>query len=123
MAAQVLHGSGNVTYTNSTGQNVRVVINYLEVNTASTISVTANNSTWSIQLPRLTTYGKSLGYRQSGSDPITAGQNAWYDGGSGINVAGLPLEFALDNGGTFAINGTQANYPNQYNMIIIPEAG
>ena len=30
MAAQVLSGSGNVTYTNSTGQNVRVVINYLE---------------------------------------------------------------------------------------------
>ena len=29
MAAQVLSGTGNVTYTNSTGQNVRVVINYL----------------------------------------------------------------------------------------------
>ena len=31
MAAQVLGGSGNVSYTNSTGQNVRLVINYLEL--------------------------------------------------------------------------------------------
>ena len=29
MAATVLSGTGNVTYTNNTGQNVRVVINYL----------------------------------------------------------------------------------------------
>ena len=122
MAAQVLHGSGNVTYTNSTGQNVRVVINYLEINAASTISVTANNSTWSIQLPRLTTYGKTIGYRQAGDDH-GPGQNAWYDGSSGLNLAACPLELALDNGGTFTINGTQANYPNQYNIIIIPEAG
>lgn len=123
MAAQVLHGSGNVTYTNSTGQNVRVVINYLEINSASTISVTANNSTWSIQLSSNTTYGKSLGYKQGdGNQYAGAGQNAWKDANSGV-VTGLPLEFALDNGGTFAINGTQANYPNQYNMIIIPEAG
>ena len=35
MAAQVLSGSGNVTYTNSTGQNVRLVINYLKNITAT----------------------------------------------------------------------------------------
>ena len=123
MAAQVLHGSGNVTHTNSTGQNVRVVINYLEINSSgSTISITATGTTWSIQLPSKTSYGKTIGYRQTGSDP-GPGQNAWYDGSSGINLAACPLEFALDNGGTFAINGTQANYPNQYNIIIIPEAG
>ena len=31
MAAQVLSGSGNVTYTNTTGQNVRIVLNYVSI--------------------------------------------------------------------------------------------
>ena len=32
--ASSIGGSGNVTYTNSTGQNVRVVINYVSILTA-----------------------------------------------------------------------------------------
>ena len=35
MAAQVLSGSGNVTYTNTTGQNVRIVLNYVNVLTGA----------------------------------------------------------------------------------------
>ena len=29
MASQVLSGSGSVSYTNNTGQNVRIVINFM----------------------------------------------------------------------------------------------
>ena len=35
MAAQVLSGSGNVTFTNTTGQNVRIVINYVNILTGA----------------------------------------------------------------------------------------
>ena len=31
MASQVLTGTGDVTYTNNTGQNVRIVINYMKI--------------------------------------------------------------------------------------------
>jgi hypothetical protein len=36
MASQVLVGSSNVTYTNNTGQNVRLVINYMNNCTSMT---------------------------------------------------------------------------------------
>jgi len=36
MASQVLSGSGNPSYTNNTGQNVRVIINYLASCTSMT---------------------------------------------------------------------------------------
>ena len=46
MASQVLSGSSNPTYTNNTGQNVRVILNFLS--SATTISwagVSINSST------------------------------------------------------------------------------
>jgi hypothetical protein len=121
MAAQVLHGSGNVTYTNSTGQNVRVVINYLSIRTGgvNSINITANGSTWSQQLAGSATYGKTIGYRIDGTN---VGQNV-YTSSSSPTSEGCPLEFALDNGGTFSINSTTTPSFNQYNIIIIPEAG
>lgn len=36
MASQVLSGSSNPSYTNNTGQNVRVIINYMETCTSMT---------------------------------------------------------------------------------------
>ena len=42
MASQVLSGTGDVTYTNNTGQNVRIVINYMRIyNTSSTVTAVA----------------------------------------------------------------------------------
>ena len=121
MAAQVLHGQGNVTYTNSTGQNVRVVINYLAVNTAnSTIQITANGSSWGQDITFDAVYGKTIGYRQ-GSTANFVGENASTHGNHPISK-GVPLEFALDNGGTFTITSTTTSF-NTYNIIIIPEAG
>ena len=52
MAATVLSGTGNVSYTNNTGQNVRIVTNYLkaQANTALTITVSGTNGTFSMSL-------------------------------------------------------------------------
>ncbi len=121
MAAQVLHGQGNVTYTNSTGQNVRVVINYLKVATSSsTLQITANGSTWGQELTYNAVYGKTIGYRQA-SNANFVGENASTHGNHPTSE-GVPLEFALDNGGTFTLTSSQTSY-NTYNIIVIPEAG
>ena len=73
MAAQVLSGSGNVTYTNTTGQNVRIVLNYVNVLTG------AGDGTMSFQgvtvdLKAGTSYGKTLALRDN------------FGGGTGVNV-------------------------------------
>ena len=118
MAAQVLSGTGNVSYTNSTGQNVRVVINYLK-NITATGTMSFQGVT--VELAQSGIFGKTLAY---------ANQN---DGGGSNSMAtmnpqqaagGIPLEIALSNGETFSItNSSSSTYIEGYNIIIIPEAG
>ena len=122
MAAQVLSGSGNVTYTNSTGQNVRLVINYLElanVGGDTTVSFPGN----AITLAANMVYGKTLAYQNSSGETnvqsaMASGSNSNVD-----SVTPLPLEIALANGDTFSITGNTSANIKGYNCIIIPEAG
>ena len=125
MAAQVLSGSGNVSYTNSTGQNVRLVINYLETKSSDTISSTLSFPGGSIELRGWAVYGKTIAYVNSGGP----NQNGWAEhaGTSGQSTVArqanpIPLEIALANGDTFSITGTAGDVTG-YNIIIIPEAG
>jgi len=105
MAAQVLSGSGNVSYTNSTGQNVRVVINYLET--------TGPGQGANLSFQGVTVL---LPYGYVGK---TIPMDRTLD-----NVRGIPTEFALSNGETFSvINPTGSEKIAGYNFIIIPEAG
>jgi len=126
MAAQVLSGSGPVSYTNSTGQNVRLVINYLEK------SYTGGEATLSFPGTSITIdgsgspgggpiYGKSIAYKKTGGgNENPESQNAW----STVNdVVPIPLEIALANGETFSITGLTPAAILGYNIIIIPEAG
>ena len=106
MAAQVLSGSGNVTYTNSTGQNVRLVINYLK-NSSSQYSITVSFQGVSFVVNPYFTIGKSI--------PVDRTQG---------NSIGQPTEIALSNGETFsAIHDDRSDLIEGYNIIIIPEAG
>jgi hypothetical protein len=120
MAAQVLGGSGNVSYTNSTGQNVRLVINYLRVGD--------NGATMSFQgvtqsVSGNYTYGKTLAYRSgSGGNDRWNSDMASQHGGANAN-ARLPLEIALSNGETFSLTSSPSSAIEGYNIIIIPEAG
>lgn len=64
MASQVLSGTGNVSYTNNTGQNVRIVINFMS--TAGTIVMSwSGGATASSTLA----IGKTLQYQQNTSSP------------------------------------------------------
>ena len=123
MAAQVLSGNGNVSYTNSTGQNVRLVINYFEVGTLGGTPVVSFPGC-SITVPQGAVYGKTLAYRKSGdSNTTTYSMASSSEQVGAIPVTGLPLEIALANGDTFAINSSNSANIKGYNMIIIPEAG
>ena len=119
MAAQVLSGTGNVSYTNSTGQNVRIVINYLA--TPDVQSTTISFQGVSCSLASRQSIGKTLAW--SGANP-SGGQSAW-TGEHGGSSSAVPLEIALSNGETFSITFQSIHGVTQgkYNIIIIPEAG
>ena len=122
MAAQVLSGSGNVTYTNSTGQNVRVVINYFEVGGLGGTPI-VSFAGCSITVEQLSIYGKTLAYQSvTGDNNVTSSMAAPGVGGS-RTVKGLPLEIALSNGDTFSITSSNSANIKGYNIVIIPEAG
>ena len=121
MAAQVLSGSGNVSYTNSTGQNVRLVINYFET-TGSTTVVTFPGC--SIDIETDGTYGKTLAFQTTnGSVTLTSSMSAQKGIYGASTLTPIPLEIALANGDTFSINSSTSANIKGYNIIIIPEAG
>ena len=121
MAAQVLSGSGNVSYTNSTGQNVRLVINYFEVGVLGGTPVVSFPGC-SITVPQGAIYGKTLGYQKESGSSNMQSSMAMDISGSG-SITGLPLEIALANGDTFSITSSNSANIKGYNCIIIPEAG
>ena len=116
MASQVLSGSSNVSYTNNTGQNVRIVINYMAGTsgsiTMSWAGVSANSAFSAIgrnlafMVSKLPVGGQAL----SNPTGIT-GNNAFGDNGA------LPTEIMLAPGQTFSASC------GPYNIVVIPEAG
>ena len=131
MASQVLSGSSNVSYTNNTGQNVRIVINYMAgVNTSTTSAVIYQliNMSWagvSVSAP-LTAIGRNLAFNNNGDGIPSTGSgysiianNAYASGnGNSVPVEGaLPTELMLAPGQTFSASC------GVYNVVIIPEAG
>ena len=124
MAAQVLSGTGEVSYTNSTGQNVRLVINYLKLGGLQAQECTVTFGGVSLKLGGDQTFGKYLAF----STPSAGNRynSSMKSKGAGTENKGeMPMEIALANGDTFAITkGSLAVTEIEgYNIIIIPEAG
>lgn len=139
MAATVLNGSGSSGYTNSTGKNVRVIINIMTSLTngsSQTITLFIGGISYSIGNNREgggagTTF--SIGKNVAGVSQYenyltgalsTAQQNIQ---GSATNLvsnngdplyfgAGVPVEFMLPNGGGFSWQC------GNYNMVVIEES-
>ena len=122
MAAQVLSGSGNVSYTNSTGQNVRVVINYLK-NVTDDGTMSFQGVTVVLQANMV--YGKTLAISDLGlTDDSMVQSMATRASATITGRTAVPVEIALSNGETLSIsNSSSSTYIDGYNMIIIPEAG
>ena len=135
MAAEIFTGQitpgQSVTYNNSTGGNVRIIINYLYAGndqaqggsmTVEWGTAGSTNTKTSFSISKYTTFGKSVGWSVPGSsqNSAAAGQNA-YTGGPA--TAG-PTEVYLKNGDFFEIT-TSNNYSGssqlRYQYVVVPE--
>jgi len=113
MASQVLSGSSNVSYTNNTGQNVRIVINYMR--SASTdvfnATITLNWSGVGVTA-QLQAIGRNLAFSGTiGNNAIPIVSN------SGPPITALPTELMIAPGQTFSASC------GAYNIVVIPEGG
>jgi hypothetical protein len=131
MASQVLSGSSNVSYTNTTGQNVRVVINFMAGlgdgggNLVISMSWGGGSASGSSVLAIGRNLAFNAGYRGSivtGTNPatMTANNMCTHSGSSGVGElteAALPTEIMLANGQTFSASC------GAYNIVVIPENG
>ena len=117
MASQILSGSSNPTYTNNTGQNVRLVFNILE--NASTISwagVTLDlNDSLDFGSPDKT--GANPYPRIHGMNRLTSTSNNALTGEPRNPKLPTPTQLSLAPGQTFsAVCG-------KYNFVVIKEDG
>jgi len=135
MASQVLSGSSNPSYTNNTGQNVRIVINYMAAATtinwagisASSAAITIGRNLGFTNLQVASVSGRVASVRTvlpDGrvvvSDPrpgdiltVTVAANNAIAGESGA----LPTELMLASGQTFSATC------GAHNIVVIPESG
>lgn len=115
MSSQVLSGSSNVSYTNNTGQNVRIVINYME-GVGSTISINWAGVSVSSNLSAI---GRNLAFAgPSGTYSINNGNNALGTPGQPNGTFGaLPTEVMLAPGESFSATC------GAYNIVVISENG
>ena len=124
MASQVLSGTGNVTYTNNTGQNVRVIVNYCSLSTPSVSSFLVSWGSGASATAQAYAFGRSLAtgfVSLTGTAGAVSTQNI-LPAGNGSSA--LPTEIMLSSGQTFSITTTNSSYPiASYNIVIIPEAG
>ena len=126
MAATVYTGSGNWSYTNSTGGNVRVIIAYCWNNdTQSNTSVGVIQKVNGTEIGRITNgtnirflgFGKHICYQNSSNASSMTTKN------TGGNTAGrFADEFFLANTQTAALEAVSSSYPIlHYNIMVIPE--
>lgn len=131
MAATVLTGTGTFSYTNSTGGNVRVIINYF-----GPTAPNGDGTDYGIQI-------SAGGATIISSNAVAIGKNLatgqWYIGGStgsqssiAANMVikgsltyptGLPVELALASTQSITISKITGSGLAQYNILIIPENG
>jgi hypothetical protein len=117
MASTVLSGTSNVTYTNNTGQNVRVVINFAQTtSTGLNMSWSATGGGTVSVTSTLTSIGRNLAfYEYSSLSANNAISSSTTDGA-------LPTEIMLAAGQTFSLSSSALTV-SSYNIVIIPEAG
>lgn len=117
MASQVFSGSGNFSYTNNTGQNVRIIINYCKFDSNSAYPSSMGWAGNTITLPvGNVTFGRNLAYL-SNSSSISNNMI----GGTGA----LPTEIMIAPGQNFSItaNTVTPTAIGVYNIVVIPEGG
>jgi len=142
MASTVLNGTGNFSYTNNTGQNVRVVVYGILVSwsdaktssvTGQVFAITAGNSTFSLAIQAginnaYVVFGKGVaaGASNNEANPVYNISQTMLAYTSNLDfVAAMPTEYMLAPGQTIASSATPVANPPiiSYNMLVIPENG
>jgi hypothetical protein len=116
MAATVLRGklgsgstNGTYTYTNSTGGNVRIIINYADtIASSAAISLSWGGSA-SITETNVRAFGKNVAAASNLQNISVFSTNS--------SPQALPVEIYLQSTDSFSITC------NNYNIVVIPEAG
>ena len=138
MASQVLSGNGPMSYTNNTGENVRVIINYYQWNEATGPTGTTNGIiiSWGqgsalfqgSQTIHRGAIGRNLAsqshyYSATTSTFAATTQNAYSE--KFYDSFGLPTEVMLAPGSTFSVSmqNTTTQVLAGYNIVVIPEGG
>jgi len=132
MSATILSGTGNVSWTNNTGENVRVVINYFGANDAGSatnglgISMNAGGAIFLASAAKV--FGKNLatsgGRTGSETSQVFVSENMITSSSTGIIAfapQALPTEVYLSDTRTLTITLTGGTA--SYNILIIPEGG
>lgn len=118
MASQVLSGSSNPSYTNNTGQNVRLVINFMQNPSAMSWAGVSYTSSLGAIGRNLAFYGG--GFISSSVGTAVAGNNAFgtiNQVTSTVTNGAFPTEIMLAPTQTFTATCSA------YNIVVIPEAG
>ena len=112
MASQVLTGTGDVTYTNNTGQNVRIVINYMKLSNSNSVNPGSITVSFGGVSTTIRTYGGTIGRgiagttrgsSNSAADPVVKIlQKILFTTGE---IEGVPLEIILAPTETFSVVG------------------
>ena len=125
MASIVNAGTGNWSYTNNTGGNVRVIIGFFYNNTTSQSYDAGLTQTIAGVTVASATNGTNMSF-------IGFGKHVTYQRGSnsggyqvkghvGNTGGGFVDEFWLADGQSASVNGVSWMSPKGYNIVIIPE--
>tara|TARA_B100001175_G_scaffold305897_1_gene303421 strand:- start:1653 stop:2024 length:372 start_codon:yes stop_codon:yes gene_type:complete len=122
MASIVNAGTGNWSYTNSTGGNVRVIISFFYNGTTSTSGLTQSVAGVSVASQ---TNGTNVSFIGFGKHVTWRSTNNSYgyqvSGVVGNASTGFVNEFWLADGQSASVSGAPGT-PKGYNILIIPES-
>ena len=125
MASIVNAGTGNWSYTNNTGGNVRVIIGFFYNNTTSQSYDAGLTQTIAGVTVASATNGTNMSFVGFGKH-VTYQRGSSYGGYQvkghvGNTGGGFVDEFWLADGQSASVNGVSYLSPKGYNILIIPE--
>jgi|688.fasta_scaffold817873_1 hypothetical protein len=129
MAATVLNGTtsgGSISWTNNTGGNVRLIVNYFGQPTPDVYS-----QTYGIQIaignviyrsPFSIVVGKNLAFWSSG-EVVSNTLVSNVPGGLGVYATAIPTELYITTATTLTLSRITGSGEYSYNLLLLPENG
>ena len=130
MAATVYNGVGNVTHTNNSGVNQRIIIYWIHKDNSAVVTITwgdisaSDKPTATLNTNTDQYVGLNLAYGMytAGNQASLRGEKA-YSSSTSVDSAPVPLELFIAPGEGFQINasGASSYIIRGYTFVVIPE--